>query len=134
MSAGGINNSGINITIINGDTGTMLVDKTEISVTINKFKSAMINEHQINAILINGLANEIILKQTHILIVDNITIGVETTSPLPQMVFYLEPDNIDISVSFPKVFIKKGQGGNLFVTLSGDDASIHRFSFEGIKA
>jgi len=136
MGAGGINNSGINIVVINGDTGTMLVDKAGIIININKASSALINQPIVNSIIINGLVtdNNVRVTQTHILAVDSPEIDVVATSPLPVMVFTCTPANVTIAVSSRKVFIKKGQGGNLFVTVTEPDTTVHRFSFGGIKA
>ena len=136
MSAGDINQSGINIVVINGNAGTMLVDKAGITINVNKASSALINRPIINSIIINGLvtSNNVALMQTHVITVDDAVISVASTSPLPVMVFNIIPDNAFITVTAKKVFIEKGQGGNLFVTLTEDDATVHRFSFEGIKA
>ena len=136
MSAGGINQSGINIVVINGNVGTMLVDKAGITINVNKASSALINQPVINSIIINGLVtdNNVAITQTHVVTVDDAVISVASTSPLPVMVFTFTPDNAFITVTAKKVFIEKGQGGNLFVTLTEDDATVHRFSFEGIKA
>jgi hypothetical protein len=136
MSAGGINESGINIVIINGDTGSMLVDKAGITININKASSALINQPILNSIIINGLVtdNNVYLTQTHVISVDAAVISVVSTSPLPVMVFYLTPSNAAIALSSQKVFIRKGQGGNLFVTVTEPDTTVHRFSFGGVKA
>ena len=136
MSAGGINQSGINIVVINGNAGTMLVDQSVITINVNKPSSALINRPVINSIIINGLvtSDNVALMQTHVITVDDAVISVASTSPSPVMVFNIIPGNAFITVTAKKVFIEKGQGGNLFVTLTEDDATVHRFSFEGIKA
>jgi hypothetical protein len=136
MTAGGINQSVINVVVINGDTGNMLVNKAAITININKASSALINQPIINTLLINGLVtdNNIYISQTHVLTISDPTVSVVSTSPLPVMVFYLTPENAFITVTSKKVFLEKGQGGNLFVTLTEDDSTVHRFSFEGIKA
>ncbi len=136
MSAGGINESGINIVVINGDTGTMLADKATIIINVNKAASALINQPIINSIIINGLItdNNVPITQTHVITVNNAVISVVSTSPAPVMVYTFTVDNANIALTAKKVFIEKGQGGNLFITITEPDTTVHRFSFEGIKA
>ena len=136
MSAGGINESGINIVVINGDTGTMLADKATIIINVNKASSALINQPIINSIIINGLItdNNVHITQTHVITVNNAVISVVSTSPAPVMVYTFTVDNTNIALTAKKVFIEKGQGGNLFITITEPDTTVHRFSFEGIKA
>jgi|SaaInlV_200m_DNA_2_1039689.scaffolds.fasta_scaffold22990_1 hypothetical protein len=131
-----INQTTINATVINGENYSLLVDVAGITININKASSALINQPVINSIIINGLVtdNNVTLTQTHILIVEDAIISVVSTSPAPVMVFTFTPHNSNISISSQKVFIKKGQGGNLFVTVTEPDTTVYRFSFGGVKA
>ena len=136
MSAGGINESVINIVVINGNAGTILVNKATIAVNVNKASSALINQPIINSIIINGLVtdNNVHVTQTHILTVNDAVIGVVSTSPALVMVYTFIVDNANIALTAKKVFIEKGQGGHLFITITEPDTTVHRFSFGGVKA
>jgi len=136
MSAGGINESVINIVVINGNAGTILVNKATIAVNVNKASSALINQPIINSIIINGLItdNNVHVTQTHILTVNDAVIGVVSTSPALVMVYTFIVDNANIALTAKKVFIEKGQGGHLFITITEPDTTVHRFSFGGVKA
>ena len=107
-----------------------------ITVNVNKAATALINQDIINTIIINGLVsdNNVRLTQTHALTVADATISLIATSPAPVMVFTFTVYNASITVTSKKVFITKGQGGKLFVTITEPDTTVHRFSFEGIKA
>ena len=133
---GVINQSAINTTAINGDKYSILVSVAEVTVNINKAPNALINQNRINTLIINGLVtnNNIRLTQTHILTVANANIEIDATSPNPAMVFTFVVDNISVTVTSEKVFIEKGQGGVLLITITEPDTTTHRFSFEGLKA
>jgi hypothetical protein len=131
-----INQTTINATVINGENYTLLVDVAGITININKASSALINQPLINSIIINGLVtdNNVYVTQTNILTVNDCVISVVATSPAPVMIYTFTPANAFIAVSARKVFIEKGKGGNLFIKVTEPDTTIHRFSFEGIKA
>jgi hypothetical protein len=131
-----INQTTINTTVINGENYSLLVNAAGITININKTSSALINQPIINSIIINGLVtdNNVFVTQTHVLSVDDAVISVVSTSPAPVMIFTFTPHNAVVAVSSRKVFIEKGQGGNLFIKVTESDSTVHRFSFEGIKA
>lgn len=133
---GVINQTAINTTVINGSNHLILVNVAGITINVNKAASALINQDIINTIIINGLVtnNNVRITQTHVVTVADAVIILVVTSPAPVMVFTFTVHNAVITVTSKKVFIKKGQGGNLFVTITEPDATVHRFSFEGIKA
>ena len=133
---GVINQNVFNSTVINGDTYVLLIDASGVTVNVNKDFSSLINNNTINGFLINGLVtdNNVTVTQTHVLTVADATIVIESTSPAPVMVFTFTPNNATIAVSAKKVFIEKGQGGSLFITVTEPDLTVHRFSFEGVKA
>ena len=131
-----INQTTINTTIINGNDHLILIDSAGITLNVNKDIGSVINQPLINSVVINGLItdNNVFVTQTHILSINDCVISLESTSPLPIATFNISPNNANIAVSAKKVFIEKGQGGNLFIKVTEPDATVHRFSFEGIKA
>ena len=131
-----INQTTINTTVINGDNHLILVNAAGITININEASSALINQPIINTMIINGLItdNNVFLTQTHILTISDCVISVVSTTPTTWMTFNISPANAFIAVSARKVFIEKGKGGNLFIKVTEPDNTVHRFSFEGIKA
>ena len=137
MAGSGVFNAAkINAAPVNGSVYTILVNNAQISIIVNQSASALINQPMINAGLINGLAIDRTIRvvQTHVLTVQSAIITLVSTSPAPVMVFTVTVANAAINIASQKVFITKGVGGNLFVTITEPDATAHRFSFEGIKA
>jgi hypothetical protein len=133
---GTINQTAINSTIINGERHSITINFATIAINVNKSTNTLINDNAFNISVINGLivSNQVRVSQTHVLQIDSASIALQSTVPTPVMVFTFTPANASISVIAKKVFIAKGQGGNIFVTITEPDATIHRFSFEGIKA
>lgn len=133
---GVINQVPINTTVTNGSTHILVVDASVIVINVNKAVSALINYNTINSIIINGLitSDNVALLQTHILSVDDSVMSVVSTSPVPVLTHLLKVNSASISVSANKVFIEKGQGGSIFITVTEPDTTTHRFSFDGVKA
>jgi hypothetical protein len=133
---GTINQTAINSTIINGERHSITINFATIAINVNKSTNTLINDNAFNISVINGLivSNQVRVSQTHVLQIDSASIALQSTVPTPVMVFTFTPANASISVIAKKVFITKGQGGNIFVTITEPNATVHRFSFEGIKA
>jgi hypothetical protein len=117
---GTTNQTAINSTIINGERHSITINFATIAINVNKSTNTLINDHAFNVAVINGLivSDKVHVYQTHILQIDSASIALQSTTPTPVMVFTFTPVNAGISVIAKKVFITKGQGGNIFVTVT----------------
>lgn len=136
MGAGRLNVSRINRTLINGSDFMALVNSAHIAINVNKSPSARINRRRINTIRINGLVsdNNVRATQTHVATVNDAVITLTSSSPAPVMIFSAIVHNAVITLTSEKVFVSKAAGGSLFVTIREPDNTVHRFSFDGVKA
>lgn len=138
MTAGSavINQSAINAQAINATDYLVRVHNADILISVNKPASALINADGINENIINGIIidGKVHITQTHIPSVNDAVIAVVASSPTPSMAYLAVVQNAYITVSCPKVYVEKGKGGNLFITVTETGGTVHRFSFEGVKA
>jgi len=130
-----INYSQINQTAINGDVHVTVVDAAVINIIVDHKSSSVINANTINSIVINGLVGASGgIIQTHIITVQDASISTSVENVTISQIHLPSVANASITLTSQKVFIEKAQGGNLFVTVTEPDTTVHRFSFEGIKA
>ncbi len=163
MGSGLFNTSKPAAAVINGTDYHALVDFPEIAVQVNKWVSALVNHNPLNYTAINGMIADgvVSVRQVHAASINNAAVSVEAKAlthimaPLnaypvnyrlvngniveteaaiaPETIYLAVPRNAVVVVTCPKVMVRKGAGGHLFVTVVAD-AETCRFSFEGVKA
>ncbi len=134
--AGVLNQCQINAQAINSSDYRLRVASAAIALYVNKAMSSVIGTEVINSNRVNGLAtnNNVSPTQTHVLVVNDAVLALTAESPAPYMIYQLTVQNAYMALVVGRVYLQKGVAGHLFVTVTEPDSTVHRFSFEGVKA
>lgn len=134
MPYGAINTVEINGCVIDGSE-LLMVQTCEVYVNVNKEELSILNRQPIDAQPINGIVayGQIRCVQVYVATVQDVTVAVDVSAIVPEFRYLAKVQNAVVSVSASKIFVVKGAGGNLFITVI-DGATTHRFAFGGVKA